>query len=97
MNIIENEDYIKVLNWYISWYTAFREILKKEDWNLWKNKAHILFSMTRKDLLIFEGGMSKDHLKLLNERLDTFGKVKESQDHKEIILYMVNVLYSMGF
>lgn len=90
--ISKNEDYIEVLEWYIIWFQSLKFIIKERVRVKYKREISQLLSFTRKHLLKFEGGISKNIFKEMEDKLKQFDTVKKSKDPKELLLYFINVL-----
>ncbi|KKL53212.1 hypothetical protein LCGC14_2277690 [marine sediment metagenome] len=92
----ENKDYIEVLGWYIVWFQIFNYIIDRKNRILFKKEISELFSFTKKHLLRFKGGMSKDQFDKLTEKIKLFKNTTKSKDAKQLILYSANVIIGTG-
>ena len=94
--VVKNKDYIEVLEWYILWFQSFKFIIKEEIRIKYKKEISQLLSFTKNHLLKFNGGISNNAFKEMEDKLKTFDKVKVSSDSKEILLFFINVLNLMA-
>ena len=90
--VVKNKDYIEVLEWYFLWFQSLKFIIKKEVREKYKKEISQLLSFTRNHLLKFNGGISVDAFKEMEDKLKNFDAVKKTTDSKDLFLHFINVL-----
>ena len=89
------ENFFTLLSWYFIFYIEFHYIVREVDKKKYKKTLNNLLSYLCKHLLEFKDIMDKKKLENVQIMLNKFEEKRFNKEHKQIILFIINVLYSI--
>ncbi len=93
----ESKEFLELLSWYLLFFILFKFILRENDREKFSQEIDHRINYVKRSLLSFKSVINLDIFEELNEKLNLFDKIKEETDHKQIILFIINVIYTFNF
>lgn len=93
----ESEEFLELLSWYLVFFILFKFILREKEREKFSQEIDHRINYVKNSLLSFKSVINFDIFEELNEKLSFFDKIKEETDPKQIILFIINIIYTFNF